>query len=109
MTITRRQTMVGGAIVGGLVLIAVILWWHNHATARERATPAWLSPGQPPDEVTPEPLSPDASWAANRCRPMVASCGPHSAGSRVRREYPGSLCESDASFVRASVNLTAEL
>lgn len=102
----RRWRVVGLVVVvlgaAGLVLFA------NYRRARfERAAPGWLNPEQPPDGVAAElsTLTADQSWAANRCRHMTACCPGQTAGSRVRRTYPGSLAESDTSFVRGRLGV----
>ena len=97
--------------VGLVVLVvaagAFLLFAVNRRSRWERAAPAWLDPQQPPDGVASQlsTLTEAQSWAANRCRHMSACCGDQTAGRRVRRTYPGSLAESDTSFIRASFGL----
>ncbi len=93
---TRRQTVIMAVIVATLATAAVVLWMVNRTAERERNSPAWLDPQQPPEGVT-SPAG--VSWAANRCRPMVGPCHDHTAGRRIRRTYPGTLASSDASIV----------
>lgn len=99
-----------------LVLVAVgaaafFLYACYRRAAWERAAPAWLDPKQPPDGVASQlPTLTDAqSWAANRCRPMAASCCDNTAGRRIRRTYPGSLAESPDSFVRGRLGFGVTL
>ena len=103
----RRWRIVGLILVvvdaAGLVLVA------SYRKARfDRAAPAWLDPQQPPDGVAAElsTLTADQSWAANRCRHMTACCGEQSAGSRIRRTYPGTLADAPWSLVRARADLS---
>lgn len=101
---TRRQIIVMSTAAGILVLLVFVLIGANRRHALKRAVPAWLIPNQPPEGIAADlpTLSEAESWAANRCRPMVASCGTNTAGRRIRREYPPSLAESPDSFIRAS-------
>lgn len=107
MTITRRQTIAGAAILAVLLVAAFAIWAAERRAALERVLPAWLNPQQPPESLAVEllPVSPEASWAANRCAPMTASCVGRGAGSRIRRDYPATLADSDASFISASAGL----
>lgn len=103
----RRQTVVVatiGAAVGVAVLVLLVVRRRQLDTP---AIPDWLKVQQPPETVTPDLmiLTPDQSWAANRCRPMTACCGDLSAGRRIRRTYPPSLAESPDSFIRLSFDL----
>lgn len=95
--------VIAGAVAGGVLLL--LAWRRKQADTP--AVPAWLDYQQPPDSVAPDlmTLTPDQSWAANRCRPMIASCGEFSAGRRVRRTYPSNLAASPNSFIRASFDL----
>lgn len=108
---TRRQCAIAAAVVGVVALAALTLFNVNKRAAGARATPAWLDPQQPPETVTPNllPVPAGQSWAANRCRPMAASCPEHTAGRRVRRIYPGSLADSSGSFVRGFAELEGKV
>lgn len=107
MTITRRQTIAGAAILGVLAVAAFAIWAAERKAALERVLPAWLNPGQPPESLAVEilPVSPEASWAANRCAPMTAACTGRGAGSRIRRDYPATLAESETSIISASAGI----
>lgn len=103
MTISRRQTLVMGVVVLVLMLAAGVLWWHRRRALANAATPAWSDPGQPPDTVGMP--SAGASWAANRCGPMVGPCGGYSAGGHVMRHYPSSLAADPNSIIRGALEL----
>lgn len=107
MSITRRQTITGAVILLVLAAAAFAIWAAERRAALERVLPAWLNPGQPPESLAVEilPVSPEASWAANRCAPMTSACTGRGAGSRVRRDYPATLADSDSSIISASAGL----
>lgn len=110
MTITRRQTIIGGSVAAVLALAVFLLWTAERRAKLERALPAWLDIRQPPESLATElPTLTDAqSWAANRCAPMTASCAGRGAGSRVRREYPATLAESPTSIISAGASFDIE-
>lgn len=97
----NRQTVVAGAVAGALAVAAVALWATQRAHVIARETPAWADGQQPPDNVAADLpcLSPDQSWAANRARSMSACCAGNTAGARIRRTYPGSLCDEPSSLI----------
>lgn len=105
---TRRQTVIAGAITLALAVAVIVLYAANRRYAFIQARPAWLEGDQPPEGVAAAwgTLSEAQSWAANRAAPMTACCAGRGAGRRVRREYPASLADSDHSFIRASFDLT---
>lgn len=102
----RRVTYVAGGVVV-LVAAAVLLAGAERRARLARQVPAWLNFRQPPESAAVEmmTLSPAESWAANRCVPMVGPSKGYSAGSRIRRTYPGTLADSDDSIVRGSFSL----
>lgn len=104
---TRRQYVTIGGIALAVVLAVLLLVGVRNKEALQRMRPAWLDPGQPPDDISSALMvcTEAESWAANRCRPMVASCGPNSAGHRIRRTYPATLAASEGSFVRARADV----
>ncbi len=100
-----REQVATGVVIALLAGGAVALYAINRRADLKRVKgPDWLDVQQPPDGVATDfqTLSADQSWAANRCRPMTACCSGRSAGSRIRKTYPGSLASSDHSFIRAS-------
>jgi len=101
----NRQKITVVVILGVVALAVITLACVNRRAIADR-WPAWLMFSQPPENVgDPASLTVDQSWAANRCRPMAASCGAHSAGSRIRRVYPETLADSETSFVRTTAQL----
>lgn len=105
---TRRQMIVSG-VIAGLALLGVLgLLVVGRNQRLKSSIPAWLQLRQPPDTVAADmaTVSEAESWAANRCRPMAASCGGNTAGRRIRREYPGSLEQSEHSFIRGHIELS---
>ena len=104
---TRQQAIRSAAIAGAVVLAMVVLVCIRRRQADTPAVPAWLDTVQPPDTVAADlmTLTPDQSWAANRCRPIHAACSDYTAGRRIRRTYPPSLADSPHSFIRTSLQL----
>lgn len=99
-------------LIIGLVVLAVLLcsggflfvfeWRRKDA----EHTTGWLEAGQPPLGIANQGTAPaDQSWAANRCRPMIASCTGLTAATRLRRTYPETLADSADSIVRARVDV----
>lgn len=105
---SRRQMLITAAVGGLLILGVLLLVGWNRREALRHAVPEWLRPHQPPETITPELLtvSEAESFAANRCRPMAASCGDNTAGRRIRRTYPGSLTESPDSLIRVAFDIS---
>jgi len=105
---TRRQIFISATAAAGLALVVLVLYAINRRDQLARAMPAWLNVQQPADGIAAElnTLTADQSWAANRCRPMTASCTGRTAGTRIRRTYPASLEASDDSFIRAHVSVS---
>lgn len=102
----KRLTIAAGvAVVIGVA--AIVLMGAERRAALARSRPAWLDPQQPSEGIAADlrTVSDAESWAANRCRPMAASCSGYTAGRRIRRTYPGSLADAPYSFIRASVDL----
>lgn len=99
MSTGRRQTLVMVAVVGALLAAVAVLWVGYRRSAAERETPSWTDPQQPADQVAPLVAGAEQSWAANRARPMTASCGDNSAGRRTRRTYPATLSMSLDSMI----------
>jgi hypothetical protein len=99
---TRKQYVAIGGIAAAAVIAFMLLIGFNSKEAAKRLTPAWLDPQQPAGGIAPDLLtvSEGESWAANRCRPMVASCGDNTAGRRIRRTYPGTLVDCESSLIR---------
>jgi hypothetical protein len=102
--VNRRHLKVIALIVATIagVLLALVCWRKREAL--QEAVPEWLASNQPPTQtIVPELLtvSPEQSYAANRCRPMAASCGDFTAGRRTRRIYPDTLESDPNSLVRA--------
>jgi hypothetical protein len=107
VAVNSRTKMVAVGVVAVLVVAGFVLWAVNRKAELARAKPAWLDPHQPPDGVAAElsTLTADQSWAANRCRPMVASCSDYTAGRRIRRIYDPCLEQSSGSFIRTRFEL----
>lgn len=106
MKLSRRQTIVGGSVVGALVLVVIVLWSSNRRAELARILgPTWTRVQQPPEYIG-EPVSPMDAWAASRPGHMSAVSTGFGAGSRVLRTYPGSLMESPHSCVPSGFSVT---
>jgi hypothetical protein len=105
--VDRRRWRIIGLVVLAVAGAALFLIAVTRRVQFYRAAPAWLDPDQPPDGVAAElsTLTADQSWAANRCRNMSACCADQTAGARTRRIYPGTLADSDSSFIRGGGSL----
>lgn len=105
---TRQQAVRVATIGAAVVLVLLVLVLVRRKQVQTPAVPAWLDFRQPPDSVAADlgVLTPDQSWAANRCRHIMAPCGDYTAGRRIRRTYPASLADSPDSFIRASFDLS---
>lgn len=108
MTLTSRQKFVAGLVLLLMLVAVFTLWIANKRSESERAMPAWLDSGQPPDGIAVNmgSLTEAESWAANRCSHMTAACTGRGAGSRVRRTYADTLADNPNSFIRGSFDLT---
>lgn len=104
---TGRQRAVAVVVLVLAAVATFIVYAVNRRERIERASPAWLDPHQPPDGVAGEltTLTAGESWAANRCRPLAASCSAHTAGRRVRRIYDPTLEQSSGSYVRTALQI----
>jgi len=84
--------------VGLGVAVAVAgLWWFGQRRRKAIQSPPWGEFVQPPDQI--EPLGGPQSWAANRCRPLAASCDAYTAGRRLRRLYAPTCFDDPNSLV----------
>jgi hypothetical protein len=111
ISVSRRQAIVGGSIVAVLGAAVFAMWTAERRDRLMRAMPAWLDMRQPPESLMTElpVLTPEQSWAANRCAPAAASSPGRGAGSRVRREYPATLADSDTSFISGGASARFEV
>lgn len=96
----RKKALTIAAVAAGVAVAAWLGFQHRHEEWRK--TPDWNDPQQPvegtggmPANNLPAAPTPTAAWAA--VRPGT----PHmTAGSRVRRTYPGNLVDDPESLVR---------
>ncbi len=85
--------------IGLFALVAAVgLWWFARGSAARRGAPPFGQQDQPPPAVYVTP-TPQESWSANRCTPLAAPCGPHTAGTRYMRTYPADCTSDPASLV----------
>jgi hypothetical protein len=101
---SRRNQIILG-VVGVLVLVLVLMWGVWRRRELDSASPPWLDPRQPPARVGAPGLTPEQSWAANRCRPFSAASRYRTAGLRTRRTYAETVGRDSGSFIRASFDV----
>jgi len=105
--VTQRQKVVAGVVLAIGVAVVVLLWNVERRARMLARVPGWNATEVLPDSVAPDmaTVTDAESWAANRCRPMVACCGEETAGLRVGKLYASSLASSPHSLIRASFEL----
>jgi len=105
--VTQRQKIVAGVVLAIGVGVVVLLWNVERRARILARVPGWTSTEGVPDSVAPDlaTVSELDSWAANRCRPMIACCGEETAGRYVGKLYDSSLASSPNSLVRANFQI----
>lgn len=111
LTPTRARLHVIGVIALVVIAVCFVLWAIARKQTYTASVPAWSEFDQPPDGIASQvtTLSADQSWAANRCRPMTASCGNRTAGRRLHRTYPATLGHDPCDPVQASFGVVGQV